>query len=366
MRFKEYPEIVVDVIPKLYEDHIKVFITHLYGMEEKVDRLPKQFCKMYTTQPLANQLLGYLSSRGAKISLQDFHIVKEAEPFQLRLSDGKRLELMLCAGNELGNSLMLLIRKLQGGRLLYYYSAVQQDDLCRLMGNVTYQEWIAQGVDELYLNLKAADQPFKHVDFEEVARIISDCAASAGGTYVLKLPLFGYEYLLTRLARTLTLYGHIKLMSSYLHSYCCLGADLGHFEQDGYAVTVQIEASNSWPLPLNELLWSPMPNRMNLMQLCSLLRPVYINGIVDFHATGNVPAVPQYLKRFRTRYSPKASAAPAADHSNVPETQLIQWPSAENIAETQTQQENTAARKDSHKIIKQRKLQFVDFDEDDD
>lgn len=370
MRFKEYPEIVVDVIPKLYESHIKVFITHLYGMQDKLERLPKQFCKMYTTQPLANQLLSYLNSRGAKVSQQDFHIVKEAQPLQLRLSDGKRLELMLCAGNEIGNSLMLLIRKPQGGRLLFYYSAMQQDDLCRLMGNLTYQEWIAQGTDELYLNLQEADQPFQHMDFDEVARKIAEHAASVGGACVLRLPLFGYEYLVTRLAQTTTLFGHIKLMNSYLHSYSCLGADRRRFEQPGYAVTVKIEAVHSndseAPYPLEELQWSPIPNRINLIQLCSLLRPVYINGIVDFHTTGNVPAVPQYLKRYRLRYSPMSRAATAEDHANVPETQLIQWPSTEKVCETQqTQNTNATTRKDTGPILKQRKLQFVDYDDDD-
>ncbi|XP_030569247.1 uncharacterized protein LOC115768698 [Drosophila novamexicana] len=373
MRLKEYPEIVVDVIPKLYESHIKVFITHLYGMEEQVDRLPKKFCKMYTTQPLASQLLHYLRSRGANISEQDFHILRDAQPFTLRLSDGKRLQLMLCAGNDLGNSLMLLIRKVQGGRLLLYYSAVQQDDLCQLMGNITYQEWIAKGTEVLFLNLQAVDQQFNHVDFEEIARGIYIYGESMKRPTVLQVPLLGYEYLIRRLAQTLTLYGHIKMSNAYLDNFMCLTSDLRRFEVAGYVVRANVVASNSVdydaqekPHPLEKLQWSPVPNRMNLIQLCSLLRPLHINGIVAFHASGNVPPVPQFLKRFQLKYSPKSKGRLTEEQVDVPETQLMHLPSQENIPQTQTQQEQSTLRKQPIVILKQRQLHFVDYDDDDD
>ncbi|EDV97882.1 uncharacterized protein LOC6558070 [Drosophila grimshawi] len=362
MRLKDYPEIVLDDIPKLYESHIKVFITHLYGLEEKVDRLPKQFCKMYTLQPIATQLLHYLRSRSANISEQDFHIVKNSEPFTVRLSDGKRLEMMLCAGNELENALMLLIRKLHGERLLYYYSAVQQDDLCKLMGNASYQKWIAQGTEVLFLNLQAVDQTFKHIDFEEVAKAITKNEQT-----VLKIPLLGYEYLIRRLAQTATLYGHISLKGNYLESYKSLSPDLRHFEQPGYKVTVLVKSPFDGPdklYPLEKLQWSPVPNRINLIQLCSLLRPLHIHGIVTFHANGIVPPAPQYLKRFRFNYSPRSVVPEMEVH--VPETQLIEL-STEKAAQSpaKSQQGGTTPSKDPIVLSKQRKLVFVDYDDDD-
>lgn len=303
MRLKEYQDIILDTIPKLYETQIKVFITNLYGIEDQVKRLPKRFCKIYTTQSLANQLFIYLNRRNANISMQDFNIVQESEPLIIRLSDGKRLEVMLCAGNELGNSLMLLIRRLHGGRLLYYYSAVQQDGLNRLMGNATYQEWISQGTEILFLNLQAANQTFNHIDFEEVAVEVSKYGKDTGSKVVIKLPFFGYEYLVQRLAQTFTLFGHIELQDSFRSNYCCLTSDLRYFHQPGYTVIATICNSNHFqdvrPYPLSKLKWTPVPNRINLIQLCSLLRPLHINGIVGYHDRGNSGPVPAYLKRFK-------------------------------------------------------------------
>ncbi|KAH8417391.1 hypothetical protein KR222_010154, partial [Zaprionus bogoriensis] len=313
MRLKEYPEIIVDAIPKLHESHIKVFITHLSGIEKQVNRLPKQFCKMYTTKPLAQQLLHYLSTRNANISQQDFLIVEHAQPFMLRLSDGKRLQVMLCAGNELGSSLMLLIRKWQGGRLLYYYSAVQQDDLCLLIGNATYHEWISHGTDELLLNLQAAHRPFVPIDFEEVAKEVKQHGKFVDNPIVIKLPVLGYEFIARRLAQTCALFGHIKLQGNFLRNYCSLSSDLRCFHQPGFKITAHIMDIEETELrcsersyPLGKLKWSPVPNRMNLIQICSLLRPNHISGIVGYHDTGNAPPVPDYLKRFKLGYSPKA------------------------------------------------------------
>ncbi|KAH8307672.1 hypothetical protein KR044_008690, partial [Drosophila immigrans] len=310
MILKEYPTIIFDTIPKLYERHTKVFITHLHGMEAQVDRLPKKFCKMYTTQPLAKQLLEYLSPRSTNISSMDFHIVPEGKPFTIRLNDGKRLEMMLCAANVLGNSLMLLIRRLCGGRLLYYYSAVQQEDLSCLMGNTIYQEWIALGTEELFLNLQAAHLPFVHLDFERIAEQISKYFKDNGKNAVIEVPHFGYELLIRKLAETRTLFGHIKLLDRFLKSYTCLTSDLKYFHQPGYTVTMTVNHNCSTDnndrelhYPLANLKWSPIPNRINLIQICSLLRPVHISGIVGYHKMSNMVLVPEFLKSFKLKYS---------------------------------------------------------------
>ncbi|KAH8359307.1 hypothetical protein KR093_005722, partial [Drosophila rubida] len=320
MLLKEYPTIILDTIPKLYESQIKVFITHLYGIEAQVDRLPKKFCKMYTTQPLANQLLEYLGPRKANISPQDFYIVPEGKPFDIRLSDGKRLQMMLCAGNVLGSSLMLLIRKLRGGRLLYYYSAVQQDDLWCLMGNTTYHEWIALGTEQLLLNLQGAHLPFVHIDYEQVADEISTYYTDNGKHAVLKVPHFGYEWLIRKLAESNNLFGHIKLLDSFMKSYTCLSSDLKVFHQPGYTVNMTVNHicntdiyDHETPYPLDNLKWSPIPNRINLIQICSLLRPLRISGIVGYHEKGTVIPVPEYLKSFKLKHS---------NEINVPCTRL--------------------------------------------
>ncbi|XP_034485909.1 uncharacterized protein LOC117790540 [Drosophila innubila] len=374
MRLKEYPEIMLDTIPKLYEIHSKVFITNLYGMEEQVERLPKRFCKMYTTQPLANQLWIYLNRRNANISMQDFHIVEESQPFAIRLSDGKRLEVMLCAGNELGSSLMLLIRRQHGGRLLYYYSAVQQDDLSRLMGNETYQKWISLGTEVLFLNLQAANQPFVHIDFEGVAAEISKYCKDTGNEDVIKVPLFGYEYLVHRLAKTFTLFGHIELQDSFMCNFCCLTLDTRYFHRPGYTCTVKICNTNNFPgmehYPLSKLKWTPVPNRINLIQLCSLLRPLHISGIVGYHEMGNVGPVPAYLKRFKKGYSPKSHGI------EIPETQLTHEHSNDNapagysntqsekISPAKSPKDGTNSRRDPFVFTKPRKLAFVEYEDD--
>lgn len=359
MLLKEYPDIILDTIPKLYEIHSKVFITHLYDVEKQLQRLPLRFCKMYTTSILANQLLKYLIARKANISFRDFHIIEESQPITIRLNDGKRLEIMLCAGNELGNSLMLLVRRLRGGRLLYYYSAVQQDDLCRLMGNTIYQEWIAQGTEVLFLNLQAASQPFVHIDFEEVAKEISEYSKNMNNKAVIKLPLFGYEFLVQRLAKTFALFGHIKLMDSFLDNFLCLTPEPRYFAQPGYIVTAKVFTRNNFEIgssyPLAKLKWSPVPNRINLITLCSLLRPLHIRGIVSYHEKGNAAPVPEYLKRFKNGYSPKSKEIQGPGHSNA---------QTEKISPAKSQKDGTTSRKDPFVYSKARKLAFVESEED--
>ncbi|XP_068140239.1 uncharacterized protein [Drosophila tropicalis] len=316
MRLKEYSDIIFDLIPKLYESHSKVFITHLYNVEKQVERLPKKFCKMYTNRSLASQLLYYLKSRNASISESDFHIVEDAKPFQLRLSDGKRLEVMLCAGNELKNSLMLLIRRIQGGPLLYYYSAVQQDDLWRLMGNDTYNAWIAQGTEILYLNLQHANQTeILHYDYDDIAESLIKFAEETERKVLIKIPLFGFEYVIRSLAYT-QLYGHIHLMGCFGETYRRLTDDMQRFNNPNFAQTVQvcsltdimnvIRTEDLVEFPLAQLKWTPLPTRVNLKQLCSLLRPKHIHGIVAYHAVGNAPPAPSYLQSLRSTYSPNS------------------------------------------------------------
>ncbi|XP_034113924.1 uncharacterized protein LOC117574282 [Drosophila albomicans] len=356
MRLKEYPTIILDTIPKLYERQINVFITHLYGIEAQVERLPKKFCKMYTTQPLANQLLEYLGSRGANISSEDFHIVPEGKPFSIRLSDGKRLEIMLCAGNVLANSLMLLIRRLRGGRLLYYYSAVQQDDLNYLMGNTTFQEWIALGTEELLLNLQAAHQPFDHIDFEQIAEQISKFFKENDKVPVIEVPQFGYELLIRKLAETSALFGHIKLLDSFQNSYRCLTSDLRYFHRSGYTISLAVNHKSSINIhnseisyPLSKLKWSPVPNRINLIQICSLLRPLHISGIVGYHEKGNVTPVPEFLKNFK------------CSNAIVSKTQVIQESVESKLCPTKRRRDY---ENEPILFTKSKKLAYVDDDDD--
>lgn len=363
MHLKDYPEIIVDAIPKLYEKHNKVFITHLYGVQEQVNRLPKKFCKIYTTAALAEQLLLYLSPRNANISKEDFHIMEAGEPFVLRLSDGKRLQVMLCAGNELGNSLMLLIRKLHGGRLLYYYSAVQQEDLCYLMGNATYQEWIVHGTEMLFLNLQAANKPFEHIDFNKIADELLKDRQDIDSPIVIKLPLFGFEFLAKRLAQTRAFHGGIKMVGNFLHNYCCLTTNLRYFHQPGFQIRVCImDTHETEECPsiassedlLDKLKWSPVPTRMNLIQLCSLLRPLHISGLIGYHDKGNAPSVPEYLKRFKLNYSPNSKELAGAVTETVENTQPVR---TQQAAKTQN---------DPFVYSKPRKIAFVDYDDDTD
>lgn len=366
MRLKDYPEIIVDEIPKLYESHIKVFITHLHGMQEQVHRLPKKFCKIYTTRALADQIFEYLFLRNANISKQDFEILEDTQPFVLRLSDGKRLQVMLCAGNELGNSLMLLIRKVYGGRMLYYYSAVQQDDLCYLMGNATYQEWIRQGTEVLFLNLQAASKPFEHIDFDLIAAEMLRHSQDIDSAIVIKLPLFGFEFVAKRLAQTEALCGTIKLVGNFLRNYRCLTSDLRNFHQPGYKMAVNMMdtyetevytsvMSFEKPYPITKLKWSPVPTRMNLVQLCSLLRPLHINGIICPHDKGNAPSVPDYLKHFKLNYSPRTKEL------EMPQTADVQDVSAES----QLKNAEHKTQCDPFVYSKPRKIAFVDYDDDD-
>ncbi|XP_026849015.1 uncharacterized protein LOC113566654 [Drosophila persimilis] len=357
MRPKEHPELIFDVIPKLYESLTKVFVTHLGQVENQVKTLPRKFCRMYTTRPLANQLLQYLQKRKAHISEQDFHVVEEGKPFELRLSDGRRLEAMLCAGTALGCSLVVLIRKIQGGRLLYFYSAVQQDDLCQLVANPVFNSWIAQGTDLLFLNLTAVDQPFVHVDYDTLAATIDKLPRQENSVVRLKLPLFGYEPLVRRLGHTL-LYGHIRLMGNYAESYALLSSDLQRFECRDYRVKVHIfdgedfatltsRAERFVMLRLDHLKWSPLPSRMNLIQLCSLVRPQHIHGIVPHHSVGNVPPAPEYLQRFRASYSPQQPQNPR--------------PAAAALSRALPD-----SRKTAHHVIRKKGLEFLSDDDDDD
>lgn len=373
MRLKDYPEIIVDEIPKLYESHIKVFITHLHGMQEQVHRLPKKFCKIYTTRALADQIFEYLFLRNANISKQDFQILEDTQPFVLRLSDGKRLQVMLCAGNELGNSLMFLIRKVYGGRMLYYYSAVQQDDLCYLMGNATYQEWIRQGTEVLFLNLQAASKPYEHIDFDLIAAEMLRHSQDIDSAIVIKLPLFGFEFVAKRLAQTEALCGTIKLVGNFLRNYRCLTSDLRNFHQPGYKMAVNMMdtyetevytsvMSFEKPYPIPKLKWSPVPTRMNLVQLCSLLRPLHISGIICPHDKGNAPSVPDYLKHFKLNYSPRTKEL------EMPQTADVQDVSAESqLKNTEPFKSQQAAKTQCDPFVysKPRKIAFVDYDDDD-
>lgn len=316
MRPKEHPELMFDTIPKLYEEHIKVFLTHLGNVEEQLMLLPRKFCRMYTTQPLADQFRKYLLSRQAKIGDEDFQVVEEGQPFPLRLSDGKRLEAMLCRGSQLGHNLILLIRRpAQGSKVLYCYSAVRLENLGCLLGNSVFNSWIAQGTEQLYLNLSSVNTDFVHVDFDKVAASIEEYRRSHNAVVLLKLPLFGYEEFVWQLGFT-RLRGHIRLLGDFAESFRCLSSDLKPIQ--GRVTKVHVCATHNWsteasqeeeevatvPFPVGFLEWSPLPTRMHLRQLCSLLRPQHIQGIVPYHSMGNVPPAPNFLQCFRSTYTP--------------------------------------------------------------
>ncbi|KAH8296629.1 hypothetical protein KR054_008996 [Drosophila jambulina] len=356
MKPKEHPELIFDMIPKLYEEHSKVFVTHLTNVEEQLQVLPRKFCRMYTTRPLADQLLKYLKSRQAKIGEEDFEVVEECQPFALRLSDGKRLEAMLCSGSKLGNSLILLIRRpTNAGKLLYCYSAVRLESLGRLLGNSVFNSWIAQGTEQLYLNLSIVDRPFEHLDFDKLAATIEECRKKHNAVVLLKLPLFGYEELVWLLGHT-RLHGHIRLQGDFRESFECLSSYLKPIE--GWLTKVQVcsthNSSNEKDVtvnfPLDLLKWSPLPTRMHLRQLCSLVRPQHIRGIVPFHAKGNVPRAPEFLQRLRCTY---AAGSKGKEPSSL-KAQEIQPGSTMEKGKT----------KAPLRIINAKRFQFVDDEHD--
>ncbi|XP_043646783.1 uncharacterized protein LOC122615758 [Drosophila teissieri] len=316
MRPKDHPDLHFDVIPKLYDAHSKVFLTSLCNVDEQLKLLPRRFCRMYTTRPLANQLLQYLQARKANVVQQDFHVVEEGQPFALLLKDGKRLEGMLCSGSHLGHSLILLIRRMQDNRLLYCYSAMRLDNLGRLLCNSVFNSWIVPGIEQLYLNLSSVNVPFEHVDFDEMAHFIEEHRAKNEQSVVhLKVPKFGYEELFWRLAHT-TLRGHIHLGERMAKNYECLGTDLERFRSENYVPKIFVSGCptdfNPYQkvvsLDIKELKWTPTPTRMHLRQLCSLLRPQHIQGIVQFHTDGIVPPIPSFLKVFKANCSAKSDA----------------------------------------------------------
>ncbi|XP_020801944.1 uncharacterized protein LOC110178974 [Drosophila serrata] len=334
MRPKEHPELIFDVIPKLYEEHFKVFVTHLGNVQEQLHVLPRKFCRMYTTRPLANQLLKYLESRQAKIGEEDFQVVEECKPFPLRLSDGKRLEAMLCSGSELGHNLILLIRRpTNAGKLLYCYSAARLENLGCLLANSVFNSWISQGTEQLYLNLSDVNRPFEHVDFDVLAATIEEYRKEHNQVVLLKLPLFGYEELVYQLDNT-RLHGHIRLVGNFLESFKCLSSDLKPIPER--VIKVHVCDTHNWRtvasrelkeeliatvnFPLDLLKWSPQPTRMHLRQLCSLVRPQHIQGIVPFHSSGNVPPAPQFLQCFRSTYvaASKAKEPPSKAQETQP------------------------------------------------
>ncbi|XP_017008613.2 uncharacterized protein [Drosophila takahashii] len=337
MRPKEHPDLHLDVIPKMYDPHFKVFVTSLCHVQKHLEKLPRRFCRMYTTDALAAQLLKYLQPLKANITRQDFHVVEEGQPFPLILSDGKRLEAMLCSGSHLGHSLILLIRRQQGGRLLYCYSAMRLDNLGRLLGNAAFNSWIAEGTEQLYLNLSAVNVPFAPVDFDEMAISIEDHGTMNNNSVVhLGVPLFGYEEMLWRLAHT-RLKGHIRLHEKLAESYKCLSPDLERFQRNNYIPRVYVYGSledaklicrprNVVSLNIKDLKWSPTPTRMHLRQLCSLLRPQHIQGIVPFQSDGVIPPIPPFLKRFKANYSPKNEIAVSRIRNSPPKTGEKQGP----------------------------------------
>ncbi|XP_016956104.1 uncharacterized protein LOC108028679 [Drosophila biarmipes] len=329
MRPKDHPDLHLDVIPKMYDPHFKVFVTSLCHVQKQLEKLPRRFCRMYTTEALATQLLKYLQPLKANITKQDFNVVNEGQPFPLLLSDGKRLEAMLCSGSHLGHSLILLIRKQQGGRLLYCYSAMRLDNLGRLLGNPIFNSWIAAGTDQLYLNLSSVNMPFTHVDFDKMAITFEEHGKRNNNSVVhLDVPLFGYEEMVWKLAQT-RLGGHIHLHEKLAESYKCLSSDLECFRLKNFIPRVCVHGSledaeqmyrprNVVSLETKYLKWSPTPTRMHLRQLCSLLRPQHIQGIVPFQSDGVIPPIPPFLKRFKANYSPQTEAAVSRIHNAPP------------------------------------------------
>ncbi|KAH8373328.1 hypothetical protein KR009_000858 [Drosophila setifemur] len=355
MRPKEYPELFFDEIPKLYEARSKVLLTSLVQVHEQLQRLPRKFCRMYTTKPLASQLLQYLRSRQADVSDQDFQVVEEGKPFHLRLSDGKRLDVMLCSGSYLGHSLVLLIRRPQGGPLLYFYSAVRLDNFGRLLGNFIFNSWIAQNTEKLFINLSSVNRPFEHVDFDKLAAYIEEYRKEHKSLVLVELPLFGYEELVWRLGHT-KLHGQIRLLGDFAEIYTCLSTDLKRFERGDYETKVHICAALDWstmvsradrvaPLPLEALHWTPQPTRMHLRQLCSLLRPQYINGIMPYQSPGNLLPVPSFLQCFRATFSPPNKTTNAS-------------------LGKESQQANVGGQTTAYRVIRAKRFKFVD-DEDD-
>ncbi|XP_017089526.2 uncharacterized protein [Drosophila bipectinata] len=330
MRPKEHPELSFDVIPKLYEANAKVFLTSLFRVEEQLQPLPRTFCRMYTTEPLANQLIDYLSLRGGQISKQNFHLVEDCQPFEVQLIFGRKLEAMLCCGSHLNNSLILLIRRPQGGRLLYCYSSVRMDNLGRLLGNPVFNSWIRNGTERLYLNLSSVNKPFEHLDFDEMAKKIQKDCIQNNQVRELKLPHFGYEELIWNLGHT-RLYGQIRPMGTLAQSYKHLSSDLGRFQCDDNSVKINVcmildceaalealhtdSGSRTLTLPLRQLKWTPLPTRMHLRQLCSLLRPQHIDGIVAFHSAGNIPQVPAFLQCFKEAFVERSKKPKAPEKS---------------------------------------------------
>ncbi|KAH8286947.1 hypothetical protein KR018_011395, partial [Drosophila ironensis] len=307
MRPKEHPDLIFDVIPKLYDSHFKVFVTNLQHVEEQLERMPRKFCRMYTTRPLADQLLLYLRSRNAQVSEQDFHVVSDGQPFELQLSDGRRLEAMLCSASSLGHCLILLIRRPQGGPLLYCYSAARLDNLGRLLGNTVFNSWIAPGTDRLYLNLASVGDQFRHPDYENMAKNIAEIYKKRKEIVVLRVPLFGYEELIWNLGHT-PLYGQIKLRGHFADIFACLTKDLKRFEPKNPDDIIKLlvcakEVRIAETLSPESLNWTSAPTRMHLRQLCSLFRPHHIESVVPFHCRGNVPRVPEFLKCFKATFS---------------------------------------------------------------
>ncbi|KAH8240145.1 hypothetical protein KR032_011636 [Drosophila birchii] len=323
MKPKEHPELIFDVFPKLYQEHFKVFVTNLVNVQDQLHVLPRKFCRMYTTRPLADQMLKYLKSRQANIGEEDFQVVEECQPFPLRLSDGKRLEAMLCPGSKLGNNLILLIRRpTNDGKLLYCYSAVKLENLGDLLRNSVFNSWISQGTEQLYLNLSAVNRPFEHLDFEELAATIDKYRKKHNAVVLITLPLFGYEELVYQLSYT-RLHGHIRLSGDFSESFKCLKADVKPMPES--LTKVHVCTTHNWSTEANQaveeeeeevvatvnfppglLKWSPLPSRMHLRQLCSLVRPDHIQGIVCYRASGNVSPAPQFLQCFRSTYVAKS------------------------------------------------------------
>ncbi|EDV41055.1 uncharacterized protein Dana_GF23618 [Drosophila ananassae] len=353
MRPKEHSELSFDVIPKLYDANIKVFLTSLFRVEEQLQPLPRKFCRMYTTEPLAHQLLDYLASRGGQLSMQNFHLVEDCQPFELQLSFGRKVEVMLCNGSHLNNSLILLIRRPQGGRLLYCYSAVRMDNLGRLLGNPVFNSWISRGTERLYLNLSSGDEPFEHLDFEEMAKQIQKDCIQNNHVLELMLPHFGYEELIWNLGHT-RLYGQIRLMGTFGQSYKHLSSDLNRFQCDNNSVKINVSMildceaalealhtdseSRTVTLPLHQLKWTPLPTRMHLRQMCSLLRPQHIDGIVTFHSAGNIPQVPEFLRCFKEAF--------------VEKSQKLKVP--------QTSPKKVGAPANSYRVLKKNPITFAD------
>ncbi|TMW51289.1 hypothetical protein DOY81_003608, partial [Sarcophaga bullata] len=329
MKLKSLGDLVVfDTFPLLYEPKQKIIITHLLHLEEQP--FPYQLPMIFTTHKIAEQLRKYCEFKKLKcLNKSNIVVVKPYEFIDIVVDRRQTLQILFCASEvEESNNVIVLIK--ENGKLNYIYAGNFVDIRSAVL-NDTFAAWIANGVENLYVNLKRMDENhiFNEIDLrEKTFNIVEDIMKCHRNSRIhICLPLFGYENFIIKLSQRFPNRINCRNLKEFyincneddpvistnfctdnekiiLHTHPLTSFEANMRFKKSKEITINIlnDASKVHEIAISsrnfyyELFYTPEPSPFQLKLLTMLVKPKRIFGIVD--TFNNKSIVPSYLYEY--------------------------------------------------------------------